>query len=64
MVYSMFGQKSLQLDDHEKEYIDYNPDLIQIPYIYHWWDRFWSISVVCDPIGRLLSDFKHVTRQR
>ena len=45
-----------------KKYIDENPDFITIPYIYHWWDRFFSVSVVCDPIQRLLSDFKHVTR--
>ena len=33
-----------------KQYIDENPDFITIPYIYHWWSRFHSISVVCDPI--------------
>ena len=45
-----------------KEYLDQNPAMITLPYIDHWWDRFWSIAVVCDPIQRLLSDFKHVTR--
>ena len=45
-----------------KEYLDQNPEMITLPYIDHWWDRFWSIAVVCDPIQRLLSDFKHVTR--
>ena len=43
------------------EFVKKNPDFIKFPYIRTWADEVRSITVLCDPVHRLLSDFKHVT---
>jgi len=42
-------------------FIDEFPDFIDAEYMKNWKSKVKNIFIVCDPVHRLLSDFKHVT---
>ena len=42
-------------------FIEENPDFIEADYVTDWKSKVKNIFIVCDPVHRLLSDFKHVT---
>ena len=45
------------------KFINKFPDFIEADYIKDWRRKVKNIFIVCDPVHRLLSDFKHVTSE-